>query len=395
MRKMKIFALAATLCLVVVGSVKGQGLAGTLRVTVSDKSNASVLDADVRVTNEATNVSTSTTASSAGTYVFPTLTSGLYTITVEKNGFTKYVQKNVQVGSSQITEVKVELTVGSVAAVIEVQAGADLVKTQTSDLDTTFGGRLASDLPINTVGGSVLEFAVFAPGTTTQQGGVAGSGGSVGGTRPRFNGFTIDGVDDNRTDVNGPATPVIQDSVAEFTLIANQFSAEYGHSAGGQFNIVTKSGSNNFHGQAHWYNQNRNYNALDNLQKDRGHQDRFDYNRAGGDFGGPIRRDKLFFFGNYERTDQGGPRIGACSRLSRPFFEKHIQYDEHVAAPHFLDPELRDAKRPTAPADGDHRVRLAAHDRFQRQLDRQVEVTRENGLDPIDHMVAVALVQLL
>ena len=305
MRKMKIFALAATLCLVVVGSVKGQGLAGTLRVTVADRSNASVLDADVMVTNEATNVSTSTTASSAGTYVFPTLTSGLYTITVEKNGFTKYVQKNVQVGSSQITELKVELTVGSVAAVIEVQAGADLVKTQTSDLDTTFGGRLASDLPINTVGGSVLEFAVFAPGTTTQQGGVAGSGGSVGGTRPRFNGFTIDGVDDNRTDVNGPATPVIQDSVAEFTLIANQFSAEYGHSAGGQFNIVTKSGSNNFHGQAHWYNQNRSYNALDNLQKDRGHQDRFDYNRAGGDFGGPIRRDKLFFFGAYEYQNNG------------------------------------------------------------------------------------------
>jgi len=305
MRKMKIFALAATLCLAVVGAVKGQGLAGTLRVTVADKSNASVLDADVMVTNEATNVSTSTTASSAGTYVFPTLTSGLYTITVEKNGFTKYVQKNVQVGSSQITEVKVELTVGSVAAVIEVQAGADLVKTQTSDLDTTFGGRLASDLPINTVGGSVLEFAVFAPGTTTQQGGVAGSGGSVGGTRPRFNGFTIDGVDDNRTDVNGPATPVIQDSVAEFTLIANQFSAEYGHSAGGQFNIVTKSGSNNFHGQAHWYNQNRNYNALDNLQKDRGHQDRFDYNRAGGDFGGPIRKDKLFFFGAYEYQNNG------------------------------------------------------------------------------------------
>ncbi len=93
--------------------------------------------------------------------------------------------------------------------------------------------------------------------------------------------------------------------MAEFTLIANQFSAEYGHSAGGQFNIVTKSGGNSFHGQAHAYNQNRNYNAMDNLQKQRAHQDRYDYNRAGGDFGGPIFKDKLFFFGAYEYQNNG------------------------------------------------------------------------------------------
>src|SRR5262249_15407179 len=148
---------------------------------------------------------------------------GTYTVSVEKDGFKKAVEKGIAVASNQVAEAKIELELGSVTAVVEVEAGAELVKTQSSDLDTTFGGRVANDLPINTVGGSVLEFAVFAPGTTTQQGGVAGSGGSIGGARPRFNGFSIDGVDDNRTDVNGPATPVIQDSVAEFTLIANQF----------------------------------------------------------------------------------------------------------------------------------------------------------------------------
>lgn len=282
-----------------------QKLDGTLRVTVTDKSGGTIEDARVTVTNDASKVSTDTNASSAGTYVFPNLLVGEYTITVEKDGFKKAVQKGTLVSSNQVSEAKVVLEVGSVAAVVEVEAGADLVKTQSSELDTTFGGKVANELPINTVGGSVLEFAVFAPGTTTQQGGVAGSGGSIGGTRPRFNGFSIDGVDDNRTDVNGPSTPVIQDSVAEFTLIANQFSAEYGHSAGGQFNIVTKSGTNNFHGQAHAYNQNRNYNAMDNLQKDRNHQDRFDYNRAGGDLGGPILRDRLFFFGAYEYQNNG------------------------------------------------------------------------------------------
>jgi Carboxypeptidase regulatory-like domain len=305
MRRLTVMALAAMLCVLLSSVTRAQRLDGTLRVTVTDNSQATIEEAKVTAQNEATGVATTTSASSAGTYVFPNLLVGTYTVTVEKGGFKKAVEKGISVGSNQVAEAKVELEVGSVSAVVEVEAGAELVKTQSSDLDTTFGGKIASDLPINTVGGSVLEFAVFAPGTTTQQGGVAGSGGSIGGNRPRFNGFSIDGVDDNRTDVNGPATPVIQDSVAEFTLITNQFSAEYGHSAGGQFSIVTKSGTNNFHGQAHWYNQNRNYNAMDNLQKDRGHQDRFDYNRAGGDFGGPIKRDKLFFFGAYEYQNNG------------------------------------------------------------------------------------------
>jgi hypothetical protein len=305
MRRLTVMALAAMLCALLSSATRAQRLDGTLRITVTDHSQATIEEAKVTAENEATGVATTTSASSAGTYVFPNLLVGTYMVTVEKDGFKKAVQKGISVGSNQVAEAKVELEVGSVSAVVEVEAGSELVKTQSSDLDTTFGGRIANDLPINTVGGSVLEFAVFAPGTTTQQGGVAGSGGSVGGTRPRFNGFSIDGVDDNRTDVNGPATPVIQDSVAEFTLITNQFSAEYGHSAGGQFSIVTKSGTNNFHGQAHAYNQNRNYNAMDNLQKDRGHQDRFDYNRAGGDFGGPIKRDKLFFFGAYEYQNNG------------------------------------------------------------------------------------------
>ncbi len=305
MRRLIFMALAAILCILLGSPARAQRLDGTLRVTVTDKSQASIQDAKVTAENLATGVETSTTTSSDGTYVFPNLLVGAYSVSVEKDGFKRAVQRGIAVNSNQVSEAKVQLELGAVSAVVEVEAGADLVKTQSSDLDTTFAGKIANELPINTVGGSVLEFAVFAPGTTTQQGGVAGSGGSIGGNRPRFNGFSIDGVDDNRTDVNGPSTPVIQDSVAEFTLIANQFSAEYGHSAGGQFSIVTKSGSNNFHGQGHWYNQNRNYNAEDNLQKERGHQDRFDYNRAGGDLGGPIFRDKLFFFGAYEYQNNG------------------------------------------------------------------------------------------
>jgi hypothetical protein len=305
MRRLIIMSLSALLCLVLTGIAVAQRLDGTLRVTIMDKSQATIEDAKVTVTNEATGVSASTTASSAGTYVFPNLLVGSYTVTVEKDGFKKYVQKGIAVASNQVAETRVELEVGSISAVVQVEAGADLVKTESSTLDATFTGRAVQDIPIASTGGDVKEFAVFAPGTTTQQGGVLGSGGSIGGTRPRFNGFSIDGVDDNKIDTNGPTQPVIQESVAEFTLLTNQFSAENGHSAGGQFNIVTKSGTNDWHGADWWFNRNRNYNAFDNLQKDRGLKDRFDYNRLGASAGGPIIKNKLFVYGAYEFQNNG------------------------------------------------------------------------------------------
>ena len=305
MRRLIFVALAAILCILLGSPARAQRLDGSLRVTVTDKSQASVEDAKVSVTNNATGVISETTASSSGTYVFPNLLVGTYTVSVEKDGFKKAINKSVVVESNQVADAKVELELGSVSAVVEVEAGAELVNTQSSELQATFSGKVVADLPVNTLGGDVKEFAVFAPGTTTQQGGVLGSGGSIGGTRPRFNGFNIDGVEDNKLDTNGPTQPVIQESIAEFTLLTNQFSAEYGHSAGGIFNTVTKSGTNNWHGSAWGYNRNRNYDAFDNQQKQRGLKDRFDYNRAGVTAGGPIIHNKWFIFGAYEFQNEG------------------------------------------------------------------------------------------
>src|ERR1700732_1085353 len=286
-------------------ALRGQRLDGTLRVTVTDKTDAVIEDAKVTVINEANGISKSATASSAGTYVFPDLLVGNYTVTVEKSGFRKSISKGVQVESNQVAEATSVLEIGDVSSVVEVEAGADLVKTESSTLEATFSGRAVQDVPINTTGGDVKEYSVYAPGTTTQQGGVLGSGGSIGGTRPRFNGFSIDGVDDNKIDTNGPTQPVIQESVAEFTLLTNQSGAENGHSAGGQFNIVTKSGTNNWHGAGWGYDRNRNYDALDNLEKQRGKKDRFDYNRAGASAGGPIIHNKFFVYGAYEFQNNG------------------------------------------------------------------------------------------
>src|SRR6266699_2337351 len=299
---------------------RAQRLDGTLRVEVGDTSGASIVDAKVTVTNEGTNVSVSTTTSSSGTYVFPNLLVGTYTVTVEKTGFKKSIQKGVTVESNATAEAKVALELGEVSAVVEVEAGADLVKTESSELSATFSGRVVNELPVNTLGGDVKEFAVFAPGTTTQQGGVLGSGGSIGGTRPRFNGFSIDGVDDNKIDTNGPTQPVIQESVAEFTLLTNQFTAENGHSAGGQFNIVTKSGTNNWHGAGWGYNRNRDLNAATNQEIAAAFsaatppadvKNRFDYNRLGASAGGPILKDKFFIYGAYEFQNEGLGSQGA------------------------------------------------------------------------------------
>jgi hypothetical protein len=305
MRRLIFMALAWVLCILLGSATRAQRLDGTLRVTVTDKSQASVEEAKVTAENEATGVAVTTTASSSGTYVFPNLLVGTYTVTVEKDGFKKAVQKGIVVNSNQVSEAKVDLELGSVSAIVEVEAGADLVKTESSTLEATFSGRAVQDIPINTTGGDVKEYSVYAPGTTTQQGGVQGSGGSIGGTRPRFNGFSIDGVDDNKIDTTGPTQPVIQESVAEFTLLTNQFTAENGHSAGGQFNIVTKSGTNNWHGAAWGYDRNRNYDAFDNLQKQRGAKSRFDYNRAGASAGGPVIHNKFFVYGAYEFQNSG------------------------------------------------------------------------------------------
>src|SRR6266853_2363269 len=309
--------LALILAGVCSGPAMAQRLDGTLRVTVSDSTGAGILDAKVTVTNEATGVSTVATASSVATYVFPNLLVATYTVSVEKSGFKKSVNKGVQVESNQVAEVAATLEVGDATAVVEVTAGAELVKTESSELGATFGGQAVHDLPLNTLGGDVKEFAVFAPGTTTQQGGVLGSGGSIGGTRPRFNGFSIDGVDDNKVDTNGPTQPVIQESVAEFTLLTNQFSADNGHSAGGLFNIVTKSGTNNWHGTGWENNRNRDLNAATNQEKTAfvpGSGDvknRFDYDRAGASVGGPILRNRLFIYGAYEFQNEGQGSQGA------------------------------------------------------------------------------------
>jgi hypothetical protein len=165
---------------------------------------------------------------------------------------------------------------------------------------TNMGGSLTGD---------VRNLAIIAPGTTTQPGGMAGQGGSIGGNRPRNNSFTVDGLDNNDPSVTGANGPVINEAVQEFTLLTNQFNSELGHSTAGHFVITSKSGSNEIHGRGWWFNQNRNFNSLDNLTRavtaSGADKPRFDANRLGGQVGGPILKDRWFYFGAYEFQNLG------------------------------------------------------------------------------------------
>jgi outer membrane receptor protein involved in Fe transport len=309
MRRSTNLILVVLLCLLTGTAAFGQTTTGRLRGQVLDPSGGAVADAQVTVTNQETGVTVTVKTTSAGIYGLPSVLPGLYKILIEAKGFRTLVKKDVPVLADQDNVADAQLEMGSASETVEVVAGTVAVQTTSATLNNNFN---ANDVQLPNAGGvlngSPLNLAVLAPNVVAMPGGTQGIGGSVGGTRPRDNNFTVDGVDDNNLGVTGNNSTVIPDAVAEFALTTNQFSAEYGHSAGGQFSLITKTGTNNWHGSAEWYNQNRNYNSLDNLTKGAiasgtiPGQPGFDNNRGGGTLGGPLKKNKWFIFGAYEYT---------------------------------------------------------------------------------------------
>ncbi len=319
-----IFSLATLFAPLTGTSVAAQRLDGDLRGEIKDPGGAVIPGAKVTITRQTTGLTRTVDTTGSGVFFFGSLLPGKYDVEAEAAGFKRYVRRGVDVSANRVSDLSIELEIGDVTATVEVVAGGQPVQTSTSTLvGATFKDeRLNSGTAAaGSLDGDPINLAIIAPGTTTQAGGVAGVGSSIGGNRPRQNNFVIDGLDNNDPSVTGPLVDMIADSVEEFTLLTNQFSAEYGHSTAGQFITTTKSGTNEFHGRGWLYIQNRNLNALDNIQRAStppgGDPPRFDWQRYGGQAGGPIFRDRLFIFGAYERLelDQAATPVSHHLRL--------------------------------------------------------------------------------
>src|SRR5262249_10834686 len=160
----------------------------------------------------------------------------------EAGTFSAY-ERQVVVNTNQVNDVRMQLTAKAAGETVEVTDTAGLVQAETSQITNTFSSTQANNIPVAN-GGDGRNLAIYPPGVTAQSGGTAGQGGSVGGLRARSNSFNIDGLDDNDVSTTGGTSGVIQDAVQEFTVLTNNFSAEYGNAGGGVFNIVSKSGTN-------------------------------------------------------------------------------------------------------------------------------------------------------
>lgn len=311
-----IFAVA----LLGIGTVTGfaQLVSGNLTGTVYDVSGAIVPSATVVAHNDATGVDTTTTATTAGEYRISNLPVGTYTLSASAKGFTKAELKGVAISLNVTATANVTLQVGATATTVEVTEAVVSVDTTTAQLQNAFNTQQMMDLPTASGGSGVINLSLLAPGVATGGAVGVGTGPSVGGQRPRNNNFTIEGVDNNNGGVTGPLVTVPNDAVAEFTFLQNQFGAEFGHSSGGQFNQVVKSGTNAFHGSAYEYFVNRDLLATDNLNAVAGAplHPRYDNNRFGGTVGGPIKKNKLFFFVNYEYNPIG--TVGQQGTLCAP-----------------------------------------------------------------------------
>ncbi len=301
-----------------IGAALGQTTSGDLVGTVKDPSGAAIANAAVVVTNEDTGVASTVKAGTAGEFRVGNLLPGKYDLVVSSSGFQPFTLRGIVIELNKTSTTNVGLSIGASTTVeVAAEAGAALDTTSTN-LTQTFSNVELTDLPSTASGGSagfgVLNASLLSPGVASSGGIGIGVGPSIGGQRPRNNNFTIEGIDNNNKAVTGPLIYLPNDSVESFTLITNQFSPEFGHSSGGQFNTNVLSGTNKFHGRLYEYFQNRNLNAESGTQGGKpAINPRYDNNRYGGQVGGPVLRDKLFFFANFERNSIGSnPAIFSC-----------------------------------------------------------------------------------
>jgi hypothetical protein len=309
---LKTVCLVAAISLLVPTLLFAQGANGRVLGRVADPTGAILAKVKVTLVNEATGISRDANTNESGDYSFVDVAPATYTLQFELTGFKKNVQKGVIVDVNQVVTLNSTLQIGGSQETVEVTSEAPQVDTTSTQLGAVINDRSVNELPLNTR--DTYQFLQLQPGVQSQLGSsgslFAGSDDpgsvSVNGGRTRANNFSVNGGDANDQFVNTPTIEPVPDAVEEFRVITNTFDAEYGRNSGSVVNVITKSGGNAFHGNLYEYFRNT---ILDS----RGYPDttkpQLNQNQFGGTFGGPIKKDRTFFFLSYEarRIRDGQP----------------------------------------------------------------------------------------
>lgn len=312
------FLIAIAILAAVALPVFAQTSAG-VNGTVVDSSGAVIQDAAVTITSLETGAKRSTSTNEDGLFQFPLLPPGSYSIAVQKAGFKQATRDDLRLELSQVARLDFTLSPGAVSETVEVKASAPLLESDTSSVGQVIETKAVSDLPLN--GRNFAQLAILGPGVTGV--GYSASGTIGSGTRPddmrpgtelfsngnreQSNNFMLDGVDNNFRR-NGLITlrPSVE-AIREFKIQTNLFQAEQGRNPGATINVITKSGSNRYHGSAYEFLRNAKLDARNFFAKPGAPKPQYQQNQFGASLGGPIHRDHLFFFLDYEgyRKRQG------------------------------------------------------------------------------------------
>jgi hypothetical protein len=302
----KLIVLAAVIVFLAARGL-AQATAGSIEGAITDPSGAVVSSANITIANLDTGAVFRTTSNGSGNYVVTPLTVGRYSVAVEARGFTREVSTNIVVNVQDRLRLDFKLQVGAASTSVTVRDSAPLLQTDSSNLGQVVDTQNVESLPLN--GRFVTNLAVLTAGVAPTPSGApdAATGGfTANGVRPYENNYLLDGIDDNNMQAgmtSGTSYVIMPppDAVGEFKLETNGMSAEFGRSAGGVMNVTTKSGTNQFHGALFEFIRN---SALDanNYFNSGNPIPPFKQNQFGGTIGGPIIRDKTFFFGDYQGT---------------------------------------------------------------------------------------------
>jgi len=302
-----------TIVLAVSAGAPGQSTA-TLQGTVTDPSNAAVANATVVIRSVSTGVEHRTATDSAGAYFIPGLLPDVYRVEVTASGFRKFVVRDLKLDVATTVSENAHLVVGAVTQEIDVTGGVPLVDTSTVSVGQVIEDKTVQDIPLN--GRHFVDLVNLVPGTVTapQNGfladplaGLGQLGVDTAGQRENTTNWLVNGINLNDELQNQVTFQPSIDTVAEFKVDNSTFPAEYGRNSGAIVNIATRSGTNTYHGTAFEYIRNNFFDARNYFNPVGVPQSKFNRNNFGADFGGPIRKNKAFFFLSYEglRQKQG------------------------------------------------------------------------------------------